>query len=801
MSLLKKRRKGVEGAPEKKKEKQKRQKRQKGTIDLCGYELMLENGVAQVAPGLFSQMVQFGDITYQCARKDTRENIYSTMSALYNYFNPDTSVQVTITNEPVPAEEIGNRTFFPKSDPCLDDYVEEYNRILNDKMREGVSNLKRQRYLTFTTKADDIDSAIPKLARMRNDCTQALARIKSKSEPVKGAERLRIARGLLSPLSPFDFDWDNLSQCPTARSLDFVAPMSVDFKPNGRNDAFRADDAWCCVMAIRSFGSILMDDCLASIVDLPIPLSVSLHLRPIPQDKAIDMVQGKIDWMDMEERGQKSRAANKGIILTQTSTALRYSRADAEELLDFLRNKNERLFEYAGYVFTYAASEEELDEQIDRIISTARGSALTVEKLYYRQEEGWGSVLPFATNKCDVTRLLTSGQIAMQMPFASLEINQPGGIYLGQSKITNTLAILDRLSLPSPMGFDFGTPGTGKSNAQKSVWLQVRMLYGDKAQGIWIDPTGEGRPVAEAGGGVSIRLAADSGQFMNPFDTKDVESLNEPLQKAFKVDAFLALSASMMAEGNQGLTQAERSIIARCVEEAYRRAGVEGTPVLEDFYDLLLEQPEAAARDIALRYERHVKGSFSFFNRRSNVALDAPMVNIDLHDLNSDMKVFGMLTALEQVRNRMYQNFAEKRTTWLFIDEVQSLFKHPAVIAYFESFWAEGRKFGLVATGLSQNASFMLGSDIGSTMILNSDYLMLHKQSTVDRDLWAETLNLSDEEVRYIDDGIKPGDGLLVAGGARMPITNELPKGRIYDLLTTKPSEVNALGGGGRSAR
>ena len=188
------------------------------------------------------------------------------------------------------------------------------------------------------------------------------------------------------------------------------------------------------------------------------------------------MVQGKIDWMDMEERGQKSRAASKGIILTQTSTALRYSRADAEELLDFLRNKNERLFEYAGYAFTYAASEEELDEQVDRIISTARGSALTVEKLSYRQQEGWGSVLPFATNKCDVTRLLTSGQIAMQMPFASLEINQPGGIYLGQSKITNTLAILDRLSLPSPMGFDFGTPGTGKSNAQKSVLSLIHIL-------------------------------------------------------------------------------------------------------------------------------------------------------------------------------------------------------------------------------------------------------------------------------------------------------------------------------------
>lgn len=801
MSLLRKRKKGAAEAPERNNEKKER-KRQKGTLELCGYELMLKNGVAQVAPGLFSQTVRFGDITYQCAKKDIRENIYSTMSAMYNYFNPDTSVQVTITNEPVPPEEIGNRTFFPKSDPCLDPYVEEYNRILNDKMREGVSNLKRHRYLTFTTEAEDIDSAIPKLARMRNDCVQALARIKSKAEPIDGLEKLRVTRGLLSPLGAFEFDWDNLSQCPTARTADFVAPMSVDFRPNGRSDAFKADDAWCCVMAIRSFGSVLLDDCLSNIVDLPMPLSISLHLKPISQDKAIDMVQGKIDWMDMEERGQKSRAASKGIILTQTSTALRYSRADAEELLDFLRNKNERLFEYAGYVFAYASTETELDERVDRIISAAKGSALTIEKLYYRQEEGWGSVLPFATNKCDVTRLLTSGQIAMQMPFASLEINQPGGIYLGQSKITNTLTILDRLSLPSPMGFDFGTPGTGKSNAQKSVWLQVRMLYGDSAQGIWIDPTGEGRPVAEAGGGVSIRLAADSGQFMNPFDTKDVATLSDPLQIAFKVDAFLALSASMMAEGNQGLTQAERSIIARCVEEAYRRSGAAGTPVLEDFYKLLLEQPEPVAREIALRYERHVKGSFSFFNRMSNVHLDAPMVNIDLHDLNSDMKVFGMLTALEQVRNRMYQNFAEERTTWLFIDEVQSLFKHPAVIAYFESFWPEGRKFGLVATGLSQNASFMLGSDIGSTMILNSDYLMLHKQSTVDRDLWAETLNLSDEEIGYIDDGIKPGDGLLVAGGARLPITNELPKGRIYDLLTTKPSEVAALGGAGmRSAR
>ena len=37
---------------------------------------------------------------------------------------------------------------------------------------------------------------------------------------------------------------------------------------------------------------------------------------------------------------------------------------------------------------------------------------------------------------------------------------------------------------------------------------------------------------------------------------------------AFKIDAFLALSSAMMAEGDEGLPEADKSIITRCVEAA-----------------------------------------------------------------------------------------------------------------------------------------------------------------------------------------------------------------------------------------
>ena len=265
-------------------------------------------------------------------------------------------------------------------------------------------------------------------------------------------------------------------------------------------------------------------------------------------------------------------------------------------------------------------------------------------------------------------------------------------------------------------------------------------------------------------------------------------------QLAFKIDAFLALSSAMMAESSEGLPEADKSIITRCVEAAYARcSGGEGMPTLSDFHEILVEQPEVEARDIALRYERYVTGALSFFNRQSNVGFHNRITNIDLHDLSTNMRVFGMLTALEAVRNRMYANFERGVTTWLYIDEVQSLFGHPTIIDYFAKFWAEGRKFNLICTGISQNTSHMLTHERARTMVLNSDFMLLHKQASQDLAAWAEMLSLSSAEREYIDESIKAGEGLLVAGGARVPIRDDFPKGALYDLWNTKPEEIAQL--------
>ena len=757
-----------------------------------GYDLMYENGIAQVEEGLFSQTLAFDDISYQSAREESQQAIFSGWCQLFDYFGAESCVQLSVVNRPIPTELIGRKRFFGEDDPATAAYAAEYNRILNDKMREGVSNLVRERYLTFSVGAASIDEAMPKLARMRTDAEQTLSKMRSASRPLSGAERLDAIHALLRPGKPNAFSWDAVGARSGLTSKDLICPSSLDFKPDGAGSCFKSEDAWCQVLSINRFGSELSDRCLADIIDLPIPLAVSIHVQAMDKSKAVAFVKKRIAWMDKEIIDEQMSAVKKGYDFQILPSELKYSKEEAEDLLDHLQNKNQRLYVYTGLVYTHAPTRAELDDQVMQIVSTARRNSIEADALDYRQREGLNSVLPLGHNHVEVSRMMTTAQVAIQMPFATQELAQAGGGYYGQNKQSSNLVLCNRKRLASPMGFVAGKPGSGKSFSVKREIENTILAYPDD-EIIILDPAGEYSPVVLANGGGSIRFAPDSGTHLNPFDLADVAHQSPSAQMAFKIDAFLALSSATMAEGSEGLTEADRSIISRCVEAAYREAAESGRdPLLGDFYRILKRQPEPEARDVALRYERYVEGALSFFNHPSNVGFERRVTNIDFKDLSENMRAFGVITVLESVRNRMYYNYERGVTTWLYIDEVQSLFGHPAIIGYFSKYWAEGRKFNLIATGITQNSVYMLDHEEARNMVLNSDFVLLHKQSPLDRRAWAELLDMSAQEASYIDESVRAGEGLLIAGGARVPLKDDFPKGRLYDLFNTKPEEIAA---------
>ena len=765
----------------------------KDVYNAIGFDAMYRDGICQVEEGLFSQTIAFEDISYQSAREENQQAIFSAYCQLFDYFGAESCVQLSVVNTPIPASEIGRKMFFPTDDADTEEYAREYNRILNDKMREGVSNLVRQRYLTFATGAKDVDAAVPKLARMRTDAIQTLNKIRSGARVLDGEERLRAINSVLRPGKPFTFSWEQLGPKSGLRTKDFVCPTSLDFKPEGLGTCYLSEGAWCQVLAFTRFGSELTDRCLADVIDLPMPLNVTLHIQAMDKAKAVAFVKKRLAWMDKEIIDEQMSAVKKGYDFQILPSELKYSKEEAEDLLDHLQNKNQRLFVYTGLVFTWAATRKELDDQVLQIVSTGRRNSIEIGTLDYRQRQGMNSVLPLGHNHVEASRMMTTAQVAIQMPFATQELAQDGGGYYGQNKQSSNLVLCNRKHLASPMGFVAGKPGSGKSFSVKREIENTILAYPED-EIIILDPAGEYSPVVTCNGGESIRFAPDSGTHLNPFDLSDVAHQSTAAQMAFKIDAFLALSSATMAEGSQGLPEADKSIISRCVELAYARCADEGRlPLLGDFYSILREQPEPEARDIALRYERYVRGALSFFNHESNVTFDKRITNIDFKDLSENMRAFGIIAVLETVRNRMYYNFERGVTTWLYIDEVQSLFGHPAIISYFSKFWAEGRKFNLICTGITQNSVYMLDHEEARNMVLNSDFILLHKQSPVDRKAWVDLMDLSAQEAGYIDESAKAGEGLLIAGGARIPIKDDFPKGSLYDLFNTKPEEIAAL--------
>lgn len=774
----------------------------KDVVNYIGYNRMYQDGICEVEEGLFSSSIAFEDTSYHSVRDEQQKAMFSAMTRLYDQFGADTLVQMSVINTPLLKEEVGNRQFFdPTRQPneAAQEDAKVFNEILNSKVREGVSNIRRNRYLTYSVTADTADEAAHQLSRIETESSRILNSIGSKAHLMNGTQRLGVIHSLLNPYKPFEFDYQrDISTKRAQTTKDCIAPTQIDFKPDGMfNDCFKLDNGvYGQVLVMKKFGSELSDRALADLADLPIPMAITWFVQPMDKSKAINFVRTRSAWIDKEIIEEQRSAVNKGYDFSILPQELKYSKEETEDVLDHLQNKNQRLYVFTGLVYTYAESKEKLDTQVLRIISTARQNSIEIDTYDYRQRKGLNSVLPLGHNHVEISRMFTTAQVAILVPFATQELDDAGGNYYGQNKHSRNLVICNRKKLTSPMGFVCGKTGSGKGMFTKTEMTGT--IFSNPTDEIYIiDRAGEYTAIAERYGGTTYHFGVGTGTYLNPFDTVSVEHMSNAEQVAFKIDAMLAQAGASAAEAGQSLSEVDQSIIQRCVELAFKSANDRHDnlpPTLQDFYDALKEQPEPQAYEIALRYERFVQGSMDFFNKQSNVDFNRRIVDFNLKDLPDSMLVFALINVCEAVRNRMYYNAKRHVRTWLYVEEMQSMFAYPTVLNYFSRFSNEGRKFGLLLTGITQNAVAMLSNEAAQNIVLNADFLMLLKQSPLDRMKWVELLNLSEQEEECIDETAEAGDGLLIAGSARVPIRGKFPQGNVlYDLFSTNPNESKKL--------
>ncbi len=187
-----------------------------------------------------------------------------------------------------------------------------------------------------------------------------------------------------------------------------------------------------------------------------------------------------------------------------------------QEFLDDLTTRDQRMM-FAVITFVHTAdTKEQLDQDTEALLTTARKHLCQFGVLKFQQLDGLNTVMPFGTRKIDTFRTLTTESLAVFIPFRVQDIYHENGIYYGQNVISKNMIIADRRLLLNGNAFILGVSGGGKSFAAKTEI--INQILASDADVIIIDPEREYSALVKALGGEIINISATSKSHINAMD-------------------------------------------------------------------------------------------------------------------------------------------------------------------------------------------------------------------------------------------------------------------------------------------
>ncbi|MBO1300274.1 VirB4-like conjugal transfer ATPase, CD1110 family [Enterococcus sp. DIV1271a] len=755
------------------------------------YEKMYESGICELPSGYYSKSIQFSDVNYQIAPKEEQQAIFQRYCTLLDSCDERTHLTITLRKKRIEQKDLEKQLFYEETGERQDIYRQELNEMLRQTMTEGGRNFSKQNIVTFTTQATDYAQAKRSLERIEQQLSNSLSEIESSSQLLSGKERLQLLHELIKPNELFQFNYIDLVYSRLSTKA-VVTPSSFNFKAK---DYFELGSNYAQVLYLKEYPTKLSDKLILELMDIGEELCLSIHIDPVDSEKANQLIQIKKAYMEGDKTAAERRATQKGYDpYSSIPYELTNSIKEAEALLDDLVKTGQKLYFVTFLVYFRAQSKEQLADIAEQVQHIGRKNRCTFNALDYLQDEGFNSVLPLGKNWIEQQRTLTTESTAIFIPFSAQDLDHSDGKYYGQNQTTKNSVRINRKLLNTPSGMILGSSGSGKGVAKKYEVITT-LLKNPEDEVISIDPEDEDTVIGNDFDAQIINIAPNTDTFINLLDSsEDLKGEADPIK--LKAD-FLLTACEALIGGPTGLNSAQRSIIDRVTRLTYFnfQPTLEKTaPTLaEDWFPLLKEQPEAEAQTLALDLELYIEGSLSIFSQTTNVSLNKRFVIYNTKQLGSQLKTFGMMVVLEQVWNRVVRNRDRGITTWIYIDEMQLLLNDPYCENYFFELWSRIRKWGAIATGITQNVETLLLSDKARRMLSNTEFIIMLKQAKSDLDELSTLFSLSYQQQKQLINPIK-GAGLIRAGNAIVPFSNTVDATtKLYELITTDPVERHKL--------
>lgn len=729
----------------------------------------------------FSKCFAFSDINYQVASREDKEHMFLTYSELLNSLDSGATTKITVNNHRMQRESLEGNILMAMQGDALDLYRKEYNNMILNKST-GANGIMQQKYITISVVKKDVEEARSYFSRIGAELVSHFAALGSKCEPMDATARLRVLHDFYRAGEESSFHFDARDMARKGHDFkDYICPDSME----RHKDYIMIGKKYCRVIYLKDYAAYIKDSMLSELTEINRNLMLSIDVIPIPTDEAVREVERRLLGVETNITNWQRRQNANNNFSAVVPFDMELQRTEAKEFLNDLTSRDQRMMFAALTMVHMADSLEQLDADTEAILATARKHMCQMAPLTFQQTDGLNTVLPIGVRKIDAFRTLTTESLAVFIPFRAQEIMDEDGVYYGENAISHNLILCNKANLLNQSAFLLGVPGSGKSFTAKQI---ITFLMLNTSDDILIcDPEGEYAPLVEAMGDIGsiIRVSAGGRDRLNAMYMVDGYGENDPI--VVKSEFILSLIEQI---DNKGVGPQHKSIIDRCIRVVYQEAAETGiVPTLSTLREKLLAQPEPEAHQIALSLELYTTGSLDIFGKQGTVNLDKRVVVFDIHGLGSQLKPAGLLVITDTMLNRVTLNWKQGKRTHVFIDEFHVVFENEYSASFFNSAWRQFRKRNAYPTAITQNVEYLLDSVQASTMLSNSEFIVMLNQAASDRDRLAQLLNISAEQLSYITNA-DAGCGLIRYGSALVPFINRFPKDtKLYQLMTTRPGE------------
>lgn len=780
------------------------------TTKLVPYELLTVDGVMRIDSETYSIALRVDDVNYQGARPEDQYLVREAWAGYLDSLDHTVRLGIFIMNKRVSPEEFASDLLFREvpGDERGNVLRREYNAWTRSMLAKSSRSVRRDRIITIAVSADTLERAVPRLSQEADSFLRFIHDLGSDAHVLDGQQRLDIIQTMTrQDDGPGTANFERLSGTVGLTTRELVAPSSVLTADGYRGDPrMIIGRRWVKTydVTLDGYGKTMKDSFISDLTGLPYDLTVAWHIRPWEFSAAISAAENHLHEITEENNTYQFNTSRPevGYFVDQNNMppAMREAQEDAEAFRDDLESAEMHAFGVTTVVTVQGRTETELEEacrEVEKVFSTHRKPY--PDSWRALREESFSTALPIGAPYIPYERTLTTDPLSHMLMFVAAEMNDPGGNIMGLNAETRSFIVYDPVSHEHTNSFTLAQPRSGKSfNSKITRIIPVHLKHPDDDV-ITIDPEGEYVTPTEYLGGQVIRIAENSGDFINPLDISLAYGSDDPETKSSPVPAKVSFIQSLVRMMASSVNDAQANVLDAAAAYAYNRylddPRPENLPTLQDIYNFLMSEQGSDmrdARDLAKLIRRYVTGTLSLFNHPTNVNLQSNLVCFDLHELSSELKPLALLIILDHIWVRVSANRRAGRRTWLIIDEFQLLLDSPYARSQIDRFFTRGGKWDFYINAITQNLSRVLNSEETRYMFQNSPFVTILQQTSDLLPDFQELFNLSESQTKVLATA-HPGEGLYVFKNRVVHFDFQIDSKicpTLYDICTTRPADI-----------